>query len=291
MDLRSLQSPQWQNGEYLKTVFRAPSPSRANPNKTKKLSKQIPKCLLAAAKTLEDRLVVVDVWCSLSKEEQRQWPSILEQNFYMRASRFSDEPVPDENTAPNRITTRMDSKRQRLEAFGESQSCKIVGKEGHQQPRHKAGRPMTSHQIYDGNNQRKEVGVHKSIHSLIRTTTKVDGATFPGSYDHVSVVTRNLKDPRPSGKHSMSELILAEPHIMIIARDDTSAIIGLGQARYDELIGMGAIRVYPSFTEEEEEAALPSEQAIAERSQRTVRTAEETGAGVPVETMHDEDFD
>jgi hypothetical protein len=48
----------------LTRVFRQPCPTKHDPTKTKKMPRQIPKCLLAAAKTIPDHLVVVNAWLS-----------------------------------------------------------------------------------------------------------------------------------------------------------------------------------------------------------------------------------
>ncbi len=123
-----------------------------------------------------------------------------------------------------------DKKRIQDDAWEETDSSKVLKKE--ENHRNKTGRPKTSHQIFDSENQQKENKVHKQVFSLMRTTTKQEeGGAFPADYNHVSVVSRNVKSPCPAGRHPLEELFLERPKIQIDARDEPSAIAVLGQTR------------------------------------------------------------
>jgi hypothetical protein len=64
------------------------------------------------------------------------------------------------------------------------------------------------------------------------TTKQEEGGAFTGDYNHVSVVSRNVKSPRPAGQHPLEELFLERPKIQILARDEQSAIAVPGQTHW-----------------------------------------------------------
>ncbi|CAB9507255.1 expressed unknown protein [Seminavis robusta] len=66
-DLQDLESEQWKDGKYLLKTFMVYN------RKSERLTKakiQIPHCLLFSAKTIQDRLTVVNFWLSNTKEKQ-----------------------------------------------------------------------------------------------------------------------------------------------------------------------------------------------------------------------------
>jgi len=246
-DLSSLESPQWQNGTYLKEIFTIPSPSQANPSKTRKVQNNILRCLLAAAKMLEDRLVVVNAWLNQPLSEQQRWVKELKR-FYLCPSRFSDETF----QAPGNIfPTVFDNEKIHEESFESSASSQVLKPPATRRKR--AARPTTSHQLYNAENQSKENKLIKSVQSMIETTSKEDGASFDGKYDVLLLVKRTVRSPRGSGRHPMLELILSQPRCNIVARNDASAVSLLGQAQFDALVAQGANRVYPGLDHPAEE--------------------------------------
>ena len=128
----------------------------------------------------------------------QRWAEDLKQ-FYLCVSRFSDEAYTRAAVFP----TVYDTKRTRDEAWEATESSKVLKKD--EKRRHKTGRPQTSHQIFDSENQQKENKVHKQIFSLLHTTAKQEeGGAFRGDYNHVSVVSRNVKSPRHAGRHPLA---------------------------------------------------------------------------------------
>jgi hypothetical protein len=64
------------------------------------------------------------------------------------------------------------------------------------------------------------------------TTKQEEEGAFPGDYNHVSVVSRNVKSPCPAGQHLLEELFLEHLKIQILARDEPSVIAVLGQTHF-----------------------------------------------------------
>jgi hypothetical protein len=63
-------------------------------------------------------------------------------------------------------------------------------------------------------------------------TKQEEGGASTGDYNHVSVVSCNVKSPRPAGRHPLEELFLERPKIQILARDEQSAIAVPGQTHF-----------------------------------------------------------
>mmetsp|Transcript_14797 Transcript_14797/g.26752 ORF Transcript_14797/g.26752 Transcript_14797/m.26752 type:complete len:86 (+) Transcript_14797:401-658(+) len=85
------------------------------------MPRQIPKCLLAAAKTIPNRLVVVNAWLSQDSSSMQRWAQDLKQ-FYLCVSRFSDEAYTRAAVFP----TVYDKKRIRDEAWEETDRSKVL---------------------------------------------------------------------------------------------------------------------------------------------------------------------
>jgi hypothetical protein len=79
-ELRNLESVRWKDNAFLKETFKKPARPKG---KTKASETVFPQCLIIATKTLKDRLIVINWWLSLTREEQKHHKDNL-RNVYSR---------------------------------------------------------------------------------------------------------------------------------------------------------------------------------------------------------------
>jgi hypothetical protein len=196
-ELRSIDSSAWSNMKKLTDVFKVPS-ARGK----RRLPIQYPKCLVLSAKTIQDKLVVMSWFASLSHEQQGSEMETLKRHY--RCPRSSASPCRPRNSSG--VTSIFDREERVAAWIGQSRS-NTNSENGSK--RKKNEQPSTLGQLNDRTTRRADHLAELRVQKLIETTQPAVGVNLPGAIEPLLFKICSVASPPSSG--SVARMALSSP--------------------------------------------------------------------------------
>jgi hypothetical protein len=267
--LKDVNCPDWKRGAPLSAAIKAILPRGSK----QLIDRQIPQGLLLDAKTLHDKLIVINWWLSLGKDAKTTAFEDLKR-IYDRPTVSNDRhPAfgasrgdPDDGFSPIAFVGSADSQELLDEFAANSRSAPLAV----QADRRKMSAMPTRVRHYMDKNVRSKIAqLEKALYGLFMMTMNTVGIIFEPMY----ILKRNVMTPMSKhGKTADQDMIMAVCKTIVIARNETKLRYILGDDLADSLVhDKNAVMWYYDATE-----GTYSENVATKRKRDQVQDADST---------------
>jgi hypothetical protein len=206
---------------YLQKASRETRRTSEEGGRAKKTDLVFPVCMLLGAKTLSDRMIVINWWCNLTAEQQAEQKEQLSKSFKrptvsaspqcLRVSAAGAKEAEERGILPRAVSL-FDNDTLKASFVDASRSANILSNRG----KHRASNdaPVTYRQVHDRSTRRRVDTFQKALSSLYAVTEPPKDATGNAQSCNIAVVIQSTK-----GDHKMTTVYARN-------EDELSSLLG-----------------------------------------------------------------
>jgi hypothetical protein len=216
----------WRTNAELKNHFHRPNVGTQNQwtGRSTKFFSAYPACLILQGTTVEDRLILINVWCQLSEEEHKEfW--VVYKNDFVRPTKSCERNVLFDPTNP-RLIGALDDQELRDAAVVHTESNQVV-ETNKSQKRDKDGIPLTNSQMRDAYVRTTEGTVDRALKKLHSQTSvgEENQGSATAQYEPVLITFSDAVTPHKPGRPSAPHAKRPKPKFEIKARDKKAVTV------------------------------------------------------------------